>query len=148
MSTVVASTRERVWRALTDPAELVRWDEPRIAGVDLPPSYPEPGQAVRWRYRLGSVPLVLHERPTDVEPCERLAGAFKAGTLHYRQLWALVEEPEDSAQPARTRVSLKQATRNTVPLLGAEVDRFELRRMLIERVDATLRALQKWCENA
>ena len=69
------------------------------------------------------------------------------GTMQFQQLYVLVEEPEDSAQAARTRVSLKHAAPNRVHLIGAEVDRFEVRRMLIERVDATLGALQKWCEN-
>ena len=148
MSAGIGASRERVWCALTDPDELVRWDESRIAIVDRPDTYPEPGQHVRWRYKLGGVPSLLHERPTDVDFRERLAADFKVGTHHYQQLYVLVEEPETSAQPARTRVSLKQASENTVQLIGAEVDRFELRRMLIARVDATLRALQKWCENA
>ena len=45
------------------------------------------------------------------------------------------------------RVSLKLSTGNRLQLLGTDLDRFELREMLIGRVDRTLRSLQKWCEN-
>ena len=148
MAAVVTAPRERVWRALTSAAEIVRWDEARTALVDAPDAFPIAGAKVRWRSRLGNVALVMNETPQVVEAPERLAVSCSIGSLQFDQLYALVEEPEDAAQPARTRVSLKLAARNQVHLIGADVDRFEVRRMLIERIDATLRALQKWCENA
>ena len=146
MAAVVAAPRARVWRALTDPAEIVRWDETRTALVDVDAVYPTPDQKVLWRTKLGNVALVLHERAQLVDPPERLALVCNAGSLHFEQLYALVEEPEDAAQAARTRVSLKIAARNRVQLIGADIDRFEVRRLLIARTDASLRALQKWCE--
>jgi hypothetical protein len=147
MSAVISADRKRVWRALSDPRELARWDKSRLGAVDAPSDYPLAGQKVLWRSQLGSVRLVMKERLTQVEPLERLAADLVIGSLHLQQLYVLIEEPEDRAQAARTRVSLKHSASNRVHLIGAEVDRFEVRRMLIERIDTTLRALQKWCEN-
>ena len=147
LAVVVAAERERVWRALTDPAEIVRWDETRTALVDCERLYPQIGERVRWRSKLGTVALVLNETPNEIEPPERLAIACKSGTLRFEQLYLLVAEPADRAQAARTRVSLKLSSRNTLQLIGAEVDRFDIRKLLIERIDCSLRALQKWCEN-
>jgi len=149
MATVVTAPRDRVWRTLTDPAEIVRWDETRRALVAPSRAYPVVASKVRWRSTLGGVGQVLHETPQVVEAPHRIAVSCHIGSLHFDQLFALQDEPEDPAQPARTRVSLKLATRNQVHLIGGgDVDRFEVRRMLIERIDATLRALQKRCENA
>ena len=146
MACVIGAPRVRVWRALTDPAEIADWDAARIALVDPPDAYPAEGSTVRWRYKLGSVSLVLKETPQLVAAPERLALACAAGSLHFEQAYQLIEEPEDAAQAARTRVSLKLSARNQVHLIGADIDRFEVRRMLIERIDEALRSLQKWCE--
>ena len=147
MAASIAADRERVWRALTDTSEIVRWDASRTGAVDTPERYPEAGRRMRWRYRLGSVSVVLKETPRLIEAPHRLAASCTAGSLRFEQTWVLHEEPEERAQAARTRVSLKVAAGNRVQLIGAEIDRFEVRRMLIGRVDATLRELQKWCEN-
>ena len=72
----IGTSVERVWRALTVPAEVVQWDSGIVEPIDAPPDYPQPGQHVRWRYRLGPVPLILHDRPTEV-----LRG-FDSAVLH------------------------------------------------------------------
>lgn len=146
MATVVSADRDRVWRALVDPEEIVQWDESRTALVDRELAYPAIGERVRWRSRLGTVALVLSETPNEVSQRARLSVTCRAGSLRYDELFLLRDEPADPAQPARTHVSLKLSTGNRLQLIGADVDRFEVRRMLIERIDATLRALQKWCE--
>jgi uncharacterized protein YndB with AHSA1/START domain len=147
MAVVVSAERERVWRALADPAEIVGWDESRTGLVDRELAYPTIGERVRWRSKLGSVALVLNETPREVEPLERLRLTCYVGSLRYEELYLLVAEPGDRAQAGRTRVSLKLSTRNRLQLIGADVDRFEIRKLLIERIDRTLCSLQKWCEN-
>lgn len=143
---VVEASRQRVWRALTDPAEIVLWDDARIALVDAPDAYPTAGQTIRWRYKLGSIVLVLKETPQVVQPHQRYALACSAGSLRFEQTFTLVEEPEDSAQPARTRLSLKLTASNRVQLVDSGIDRFEVRQMLTARINETLRSVQKWCE--
>ena len=147
LAVVVAAERERVWRALTEPAEIVRWDETRTALVDRDRSYPKTGECVRWRSKLGAVALVLTETPNEIEPPARLALACKSGTRRFEQLYLLAAEPANRAQAARTRVSLKISSRNTLQLIGTDVDRFEIRELLMDRTDCALRALQKFCEN-
>ena len=144
MSTSIEADRERVWRALTEPSELVVWDEERISPVDAPDGYPFAGQHIRWRVRLGSVPMVMHERPQVVSRLDRIQSSLTLGTMRLEQTYTLVEEPTDSS---RTRLSMKLATSNEVPVIGAIIDRFSVRRIASERIDATLRSIQSWCEN-
>ena len=144
MSTVIAADPERVWRALTTPEELVAWDERLLAPVERPDRYPFSGQHVSWRYRLGGVQLVMHDRPLEVATLERLRRTIHLGSLRYDQTFTLVPEP---GPPVRTRLGLKTVAANSVPVLGDVVDRFEVRRLTTEHVDETLRAVRRWCES-
>lgn len=59
----LSAPRDRVWRALTDPAELLRWFPTHAAEVDL-----RPGGAVRFSWQDSGDEGVIDE----VEPGERL----------------------------------------------------------------------------
>jgi hypothetical protein len=115
-----------------------------LASVDAPADYPAPGQHIRWRYQLGPVQLVLHERPQEIVALERYCTSLTVGSLRLQQTYTLQREKADTPQ---TRLGMKVVSSNSVPVMGGEVDRFELRRMTSERIDTTLRLLQKWCEN-
>lgn len=143
MSTVIAAEADRVWRALTTPDELVSWDDRLLAAVKPPADYPETGQHVQWRYRLGQVQLVMHDRPLEVHSPDRLRRTLHVGSLRYEQTFDLTPEP---GEPPRTRLSMKTVARNSVPVLGDVVDRFEVRRIATEHVDETLRSVRAWCE--
>lgn len=142
MSVVIDASRERVWRALTEPSELVKWDDRVLASVDDTERYPFAGQQVRWRYRLGGVPVVLHERPLEVSRLERLSSTLKVGSLRFEQTYTLTTE---ALAPARTRLGMKLVTTSSVPVLGETLDRFGVRKLSAERIDHTLRAVQDWC---
>jgi hypothetical protein len=144
MSTLISAERERVWRALTTPSELIRWDDQIIALIDPIPDYPQLGQQVRWRYRIGSVPVVVHQTVQEVKPGERLQSAISRGVFCFDETYTLADE---AAPPDRTRLSLKIAASNSAPLVGGSMDRFEIRRLSAELIDLRLRAVQKWCEN-
>jgi len=143
MSTVIAAAPERVWRALTTPDELIAWDERMLAPVETPHRYPQSGQSVCWRYRLGGVQVVMHECPTEVSSPERLRRTLLVGSLRYEQTFDVIPESSD---PPRTRLALKTVAANSVPVVGHVVDRFAVRRITTEHVDETLRALRRWCE--
>ena len=144
MSTAIASDRQRVWRALTDPAELVAWDESIIARIDEPDGYPTVGKPMRWRYRLGSVQLVLHDKPRKVAPLDQLQASLSLGSLRFERTFRLKEEIGD---PVRTQLGIKLIASNSVPVLGSVVDRFDVRRTAAAHADNVLRSVQKWCEN-
>ena len=144
MSTVIGAGRARVWRALTEAAEVVRWDV-RVIGLEDPASeYPRVGQSVRWRYQLGTIPVLLHERPIEVIPDLRLRSLVKLGLFRFDETFQLATEPGDRE---RTRLTLKLVASNSVPVVGGVLDRFAVRRLATEFIDAKLRAVQKWCEN-
>lgn len=144
MSAVINAEPEQVWRALTDPDALMEWDERVIGSIDVPDDYPVTGQHARWRYRVGSVPLVLHDRPQEIVQFERLRSAVTVGPMHFQQTYTLCLE---SCEPHRTRLGMKLVQSNSVHVMGGVVDRFEVRRMAVDRIDTTLRSIQKWCEN-
>ncbi len=146
MSAVIGADSERVWRALTEPRELVSWDERLVAPVESPCVYPRSGQPVRWRYRLGSVQLVLHERPQTIVPYKRLRSSLSLGSMRFDQTYTLLPEPDSDGDLPRTRLGLKIVASNSVPVIGAIVDRFEVRRLAAERIDTTLRSVSRWCE--
>ena len=141
MATVIESDAQRVWRAITDPSEIVAWDERMLAPADDLTQYPFAGQHARWRYRLGSIQLVMHDRLLEIEPPRRLRSRMSAGSIGYERTFTL--QPES---PQRTRLSMRLISANSIPLIGESIDRFEVRQMSTEQVDGTLRAVQKWCQ--
>jgi uncharacterized protein YndB with AHSA1/START domain len=144
MSTVVHAPRSRVWRAVAEPAEMIRWDEHRIALEEPAPDYPQPDQIAHWRYRLGSVPVDRRDRATEVVPGSRLRLEIDFGSFRCEETYTLVDEDGDQ----KTRLSLRLVSNtNSVPLVSGALDRFDVRRLASELVDGSLRAVQKWCEN-
>ena len=142
MSAVIDADPERVWRALTVPTELAAWDESLLGPVEAFPEYPAAGCSVRWRCRLGGVQTVLYDRPLDVEPPGRLRSAISIGSMRYEQTFTLTPEP---GAALRTRLGMKVVAANSIAVVGAVVDRFAVRKLTSERIDATLQSLQKWC---
>ncbi len=148
MATVIGAAHSRVWRALTDPTELVAWDERLLGPVGEPDGYPVSGQHQCWRYRMGKVQLVMHDRPLEVVGEERLRRAISLGSMRYEQTYTLQPEiSSESRGDRRTRLGMKVVASNSIPVMGDVVDRFEVRRLTAEYIDTTLRLVQKFCEN-
>lgn len=144
MSTGVSAARERVWRALTVPDELIRWDEKIVSLLDPADGYPQRGRPVRWRYRIGTIPVMLRNSPVEVVPNERLRTESSLGLFRFDETYTLGADGDD---PHRTRLHLKLSAANTLAVVGGMLDRFAVRRVGAELVDRKLRAIQKWCEN-
>ncbi|HVP27720.1 MAG TPA: SRPBCC family protein [Myxococcota bacterium] len=145
LSTAIRADRSRIWRALTDPVEIAGWDAPNgnAGALDLPPEYPKPGQHVRWRYRQGGVPIVLHERPIEVVAHERLRALLELGPLRFDATFDLLPDP---GHPERTRLQQKLVASNAVAVVGGVIDRFEMRALATGRVSRTLEAIRARCE--
>ena len=142
MSRVIRSPRARVWRALVTPSELIRWDPRRIELEEPAPDYPAPGHLALWRCAIGSLVVPHCEDPLEVVPAERLRSAVRLGAFQFEETYTLSDE-----EPGATRLSLRLAAKNSVPLLGGELDRFDVRRLAAERVGETLAWLARWCES-
>jgi len=141
MSTRVAADRERVWSALTDASERLRWDRPLEAPIDVAPDHPRPGDHARWRYRLRGLPVVLHERTLEVVEGKRVRSAMTLGPFRFDLAFTL--EPEDDG--VRTRLSAALAASNVVPVVGGALDRFAVRRLASEIVAETLEGVRHHC---
>jgi hypothetical protein len=143
MSTVIGAGRARVWRALTQASEILRWDERALELLEPADEYPRVGRNVRWRYKLGAIPLLLNERPLEVEPEARLRCAVALGLFRFDETFQLASEPGGD----RTRLTLKLVSQSQIPVVGGALDRFAVRRIANDFIDAKLRGVQKWCEN-
>ena len=143
MSAVIGAKRERVWRALTEPEEMIGWDRRIVGPLGDPAGYPEVGRRIRWRYRLGSVTVVLCDAPQEILPPKRLRSELSLGLVRLEETFTLGEDPDDAN---RTRLSLRVAAANSVPVVGGLVDRFSVRRVATDFVDSRLRAIRTWCE--
>jgi hypothetical protein len=140
LSAVIHAPRSKVWRALTTPAELIRWDKAILALLEPADDFPAVGGEARWRYQLGSVPVEMRDRPLEVVTGRKLRSAVALGLFHFEQSWTLADESD------ATRLGVHLAAGNSIAVVGGVVDRFDVRRLAAEYVDAKLRCLRRWCE--
>ena len=143
MSCLIRAEPMRVWRALTDPTEVAAWDAVNGNGgaLDAPSDYPKPGQHVRWRYRQGGVPTLLHDRPIEVVRGGHLRSLIELGQLRFDETYTLLPEGEGGI-----RLGLRIIAENVVPVVGGVLDRFEVRRLVTDMVSSSLEAIRGWCE--
>jgi Polyketide cyclase / dehydrase and lipid transport len=93
----IAAPPSRVWRAITAPAEVARWDG--VVPTGVPDDYPVAGQHARWGTRIAFVPLVLHDRIRVVEAERCLASSIDVGLVHVEERYTL------DATPSGTRLT-------------------------------------------
>jgi uncharacterized protein YndB with AHSA1/START domain len=135
----IAASPARVWRALCDPAEVVRWDTGIVGAIDAPPEYPRPGHYVRWRYRNGPFRL-LHDRPQDVVPERTLRSLLAVGPSRFDETYTLAP----TADGCRLTASMIVST--PIPLLGPLLTRVYAGPAARSSVQASMRALKRFCE--
>jgi uncharacterized protein YndB with AHSA1/START domain len=140
-SVEIAAEPARVWRALSVPAEVVCWDTGVVEALDAPSDYPRAGQHVRWRYRLGPLPLVLHDRPTRVEPPWLLRSSIRLASFEFDETYTLEPQP-----PGSTRLSAELAVTSRVPGLRGLLERFVGRPFARATLAASLAAIKRHCE--
>lgn len=88
----IARPPQRVWRALCEPAEVVRWDG--VTQLWVPEGYPAAGQYARWSSAIGPWRLTLHDRVQAVEPPRRLRSTIDIGFVHVEEEYRLT--PSDA----------------------------------------------------
>jgi uncharacterized protein YndB with AHSA1/START domain len=140
LSAVIHAPRSNVWRALTTPAELIRWDQAIVALLEPADDFPAVGVESLWRYKLGAVSVILRDRPLEVTTGHKLRSEVALGLFRFEQTWTLVDEAD------ATRLGVQLAAGNTIAVVGGVVDRFDVRRLAAEYVDSKLRSLRSWCE--
>ena len=138
----IAASAERVWRALTVPGEVVQWDSGVTEPIDAPSDYPQPGQHVRWRYRYGPVPLILHDRPSEVEPNSVLRSSIELGPFAFDETYRL-----RSPEPLVTLLTAKLRVWSPVPVIGSLLERVAGAPLARATVKTSLQAIQGHCES-
>ncbi len=138
----IAASVERVWRALTLPDEVVQWDTGIVEPIDAPPDYPQPGQHVRWRYRLGPVPLILDDRPSEVVENATLRSSIDLGPFAFDEIYLL-----DSSDPRVTRLTAKLTLSSRAPVVGSLLERVAGAPLAKSTVRTSLEAIKRHCES-
>ena len=133
--------RERVWRALSDPEEVVCWDTGIVEPLDAPGDYPRAGQHVRWRYRLGPLPLILHDRPTRVEPPSILGSSIRLGPFEFEEVYTIRAEGVST-----TKLTAALSLSSRVPILGGLLERVAGQPLARATVRSSLAAIKRHCE--
>ncbi len=159
LSATIGAPIDRVWRALTDPSERPEWDERILGSVSLARRKTQKTKSTQnevtptpvlrradWRFRLGAVPLVMHEEVVDEDANERLVGRISIGSMHFDQTLTLHREDDESGP--KTRLGMKLVAHNQIAVIGEVVQRLDVQKLVIEYVDTTLRQVQKHCEAA
>ena len=129
----------RVWRALCDPAEVVRWDTGVQEALDAAPDYPQPGQHVRWRYAEGPF-RTLHDRPQAVVPERTLRSLIQIGPLRFDETYTL--EPRE----AGCRLTAAMIVRAPLAPLGWVIERLYVGPQSRRTVEASMQSLKQHCE--
>ncbi len=137
----IAAARERVWRALSIPTEVVCWDAAIVEPLDAPPDYPRAGQHVRWRYRLGPVPLILHDYPTLVEPPSILRSSLRLWVFDFDETYTLRDQGVSAA-----RLTAELSVSCTIPVLGSLLERIFGMPLARSTVRSSLAAIKRHCE--
>jgi len=137
LSLEIAAPPSRVWRALCDPEEVAGWDPNIIQAMDAPPDYPKPGQHVQW---LCGGAEVLHDRPQEVIPEQKLRSILQLGRTRFDETYTLTPMGEDKCL-LRGSIELVWG----MPLLGRFMNDRKGRESTIE-FGMALTSLKRWCE--
>jgi hypothetical protein len=140
VSVEIAAPPSRVWRALCDPDEVVRWDSGVITALDAPPDYPRAGQHVRWRYRSRLFP-VLTDRPQEVVPEQKLRSILHVGPYDMDETYLLTPVPPGCHLAALVGLEVR------LPLMGALVERLYAGPSTRRSFETSLAALKRYCES-
>lgn len=76
---------------------------------------------------------------------DRLVSHVTIGSMQFDQTLTFYSE-DDETGPL-TRVGMKLVARNSIAVIGELIPRLDVQKLVIEYVDATLRQVQKYCEN-
>jgi hypothetical protein len=136
----IAAPAARVWRALCDPDEVVRWESGVVAALDAPADYPMPGQRVRWR--TGSRwPRILYDRPVEVVPLRKLRSLLSLGPWRYDETYVLVQIGDQCT------LTVQVALTSVVPVAGGVAARLFAGPRARRDFAAALASIKAYCES-
>lgn len=103
----VDASPSRVWRALSQPEEVVLWDTSVSRALDAPVDYPLPGQTVTWRSTSPSSPPLI-DQPQEVRQGQRLRSLLRLGSQEMDEIYTLQPMGEGCAVTVEVILSDKR----------------------------------------
>jgi uncharacterized protein YndB with AHSA1/START domain len=134
----IAAAPARVWRALCQPAEVVRWESGVVEVLDAPADYPRPGQVVHWRTPDGAV---LEDRPQVVEHERALRSLLRLGRARFDETYTL------EAIDGGSRLAVMVEATSTLPGAAATIERLHLGPATRRDFAAALASIKHYCES-
>jgi uncharacterized protein YndB with AHSA1/START domain len=134
VTTEIAAPVERVWRALTIPAEVCAWDG--VVALDVPAGYPQAGQHARWRSAFGPLRLTLHDRIHVIDEGRRMTAAIDIAFVHVDEEYRLSPNAHGG-----TILVTDDEVRSRVPGLGPIAVRLTRANM-----QSSMARLKEFCE--
>ncbi len=143
-SVVVESDLARVFQAITDPAEVIKWGEGVEGLLEDDGTYPTVGRTYRWRYRLFGIPMTLTDTFTQID----LAGGFvsenrmylpgmKRPFLEWDEIYVLTQDGPNVV--IQNRINMTFRLKGIAPLLN----RFLVQGIAQSQVQDSLAALSE-----
>lgn len=152
LSTTIGAPTGRVWRALTDSAERIVWDERILGKVTLSKAARSRTTALdsialhhmHWRFRLGGIQLVMRDRLVSAQQFERLVSHISMGSMQFDQTLTLFSMDDETGP--HTRLAMKLVADNSIAVIGEVIQRLDVQKIAFEYIDTTLSQIQEYCE--
>jgi len=141
-SAKAAASPRRVWRALLCPSAAAHWLPCHEGWIDPPPEALAPHDALRFRARLGRLPVTGELRVLEVE-AGRVRTHVRVGLFAFEARFSLRRE---SGIDRATRIGLVLTLANRVALVSGSLDRFAVRKLASELAEQALGALTRQAE--
>ncbi len=144
MATEIDAPQPAVWQAVSDPDEAMHWRpgvSERLEDGRAQWSSEQGRPRFRFRTRLHDVPVVLEEIRVVALGREKLRSEIHLGLFRFEETFSLT-----ALGPARTRLGLRVAAPNRMPIVGGSLDRFDVRRFATDLAAVSLQAVRDWCE--
>lgn len=141
LATEIEAPRTAVWEAIASPDFQCHWRPGADARLD---DVRDTNNAVhhRYRIRLHDVPVVLDVRTIESATGRRRVSELQFGLFRFRETFTLFSRPTGG-----TRLGIGVAAKSRMPLVGASLDRFDVRRFATDVAATTLQAVRDWCES-
>ena len=128
---------QSVWRAITDPDEVLKWDRGVVGWEGVMDDYPTPGKTYFWNYAYNDTVATLVDQPTAVDAPNMFSTRIQLAKIEFTEVFSL------SVERGVTRLCIEMTLQST----DSNGDEAGLLQFAKSSLESTARALTRWCES-